>query len=90
MGANGFDLGVDGRERFKQRKESEGQIPRVVVGNRVNRGAKLDQAWHGVGVGGWTLGLCRWKGLWVFRTHGVTGRGWIVKNVEKQTRDFTP
>ena len=42
MGANGLDLGSDGRERFKQRARSEGHIPRVVSGNRVNRGTKLD------------------------------------------------
>lgn len=40
-GANGPDLGFDGKEKFKQRARSEGHIPRVVSGNRVNRGVKL-------------------------------------------------
>lgn len=74
MGANGLDLGFDGRERFKQAARSEGHIPRVVSGNRVNRGAKLD----GPGVvGAGMRGLSSGKDLWVFRTNGVTGGGWI-------------
>lgn len=33
MGANGFDLCVDGRERFKQRERSEEHLPRVMSAN---------------------------------------------------------
>lgn len=70
MGAYALDLGSDGRERFKQRVRSEGHIPSVVSGNRVNRGAKLDGA--GI-VGAGIRGLSGGKGLWVFRTNGVAG-----------------
>ena len=65
---------------------SEGYIPRVVSGNRVNRGAKLD----GPGaVGAGIVGLFSQKGLWVFRTNGVTGRGWTIQDVDFQTKGFT-
>lgn len=37
MGANGFDLNVDGREKFKQRKRSEEHIPKVTSGNSQQR-----------------------------------------------------
>lgn len=45
MGANGFDLCVNGREIFKQREQSEKHIPRVMSVNSQQR-CKAGMGWY--------------------------------------------
>lgn len=45
VGENGFDLCVDGRERFKQKERSEEHLPRVMSANS-------QQTWCKARVGG--------------------------------------
>ena len=63
MGANGFDLVLmEGRELHKGGDWEH--IPRVMSGNRVNRGAKLE--WAAI------TDLFRWKKLCVYDSWNIS------------------